>query len=44
MELDGLIKLYLKKADEKWNVLSLEICKKELEPQYKTIKDFLTRF
>jgi len=44
MELDELIKFYLKKADEKWNALSLEICKKELAPQYKAIKDFLTQF
>jgi len=44
MELDELVEHYLKKADEKWNALSLEICKKELEPQYKAIKDFLTQF
>ena len=31
------------KADEKWNVLSLEIPKKELEPQYKMIKEMVKK-
>ncbi len=44
MPLDDLVNLFLKKADEKWNALSLDICKKELEPQYKLIKDFLTAY
>lgn len=39
--LDDLIKLFLDKADEKWNALSLNACKKELEPQYRAIKNFL---
>ena len=30
-----------KKAYEKWNILSLDICKQELEPQYKAIKDIV---
>jgi hypothetical protein len=30
-----------KKADEKWGILSLEICKKELEPQYRLIKGII---
>jgi len=29
------------KADEKWNSLTLDICKKELEPNYYKIKKFL---
>jgi len=44
MNLDEMIKLYSKKADEKWNALSLDICKKELKPQYKAIKEMLTRY
>jgi len=44
MPLDDLVNLFLKKADEKWNALSLDICKKELEPQYKLIKDLLTAY
>lgn len=28
------------KADEKWHALSLDFCKKELEPQYTRIKEF----
>jgi len=41
MTLDELIKLYLDKADEKWNTLTLDICKEELRPQYKAIREFL---
>lgn len=44
MELGELVALYSKKADEKWNALTLDICKKELEPQYKAIKEFLGDF
>jgi len=44
MSLEDKVKLFLKKADEKWNTLSLDICKKELEPEYKAIKTFLTQF
>ncbi len=29
------------KLEEKWNILSLEICKQELEPHYKAIKKML---
>ncbi len=29
------------KADEKWSSLTLEVCKKELEPNYHKIKEFL---
>lgn len=44
MPLEELVNLYSLKADEKWNVLSLEMCKKELEPQYRAIKEFLSKF
>jgi len=44
MNLKEVIDLYLEKADEKWNALSLDICKKELEPQYKIIKKFLKQY
>ncbi len=44
MSLGDLIQLNLKKVEEKWNALSLEICKKELEPQYKAIKSLLERY
>jgi len=39
--LDELAKLYSLKADEKWNALSLGICKRELKDQYRIIKLFL---
>lgn len=39
-----LLKLLDSKADEKWQALSLHICKKELEPQYKLIKTFLRTY
>jgi hypothetical protein len=44
MELKALLDLYNAKADEKWNALSLEICKKELEPQYKAIKNLISNY
>lgn len=31
------------KAEEKWNILSLDICKKELEPHYKLIKEIIQK-
>lgn len=42
--LDDMVKLFNDKADEKWNALSLDICKKDLEVQYKTIKAFLNGY
>lgn len=30
------------KLEEKWNILSLDICKEELEDDYKTIKNYIT--
>jgi len=44
MPIDKVVDLFLQKADEKWNALSLAICKKELEPQYKLVKKFLSQF
>ena len=41
MEYTDLITLINKKIDEKWDALSLEICKEELEPQYKILNDFM---
>jgi len=35
------IKLFDMKADEKFNALTFDFCKKELEPQYKVIKEFI---
>lgn len=43
-DLKELVKRYSSKADEKWNNLTLDICKKELKPQYKAIKEFLSKF
>lgn len=31
------------KADEKWNILSIDICKEELEPHYKAIKEIIKK-
>ena len=44
MPLDEMIDLYSKKADEKWNALSLDICKEELRPQYEAIKKLLNLY
>lgn len=41
MEFENLISLLSNKVDEKWNVLSLDVCKEELEPQYETILKIL---
>ncbi len=41
MPFKDLVKLLDYKVAEKWNALTLDICKKELEPQYKTIQKFL---
>lgn len=37
------LKLAEEKADEKWKVLSLNICKIELEPEYKLIKEIIQK-
>jgi len=44
MTVDDIVKLYSAKADEKWQALTLDICKKELEPEYKAIKNLFTSF
>src|SRR3990167_4924855 len=44
MPLDEMIDLYSKKADEKWNALSLDICKEELRTQYEAIKKLLNLY
>jgi hypothetical protein len=31
------------KADEKWKILSIDMCKKELEPHYKLIKEIIKK-
>lgn len=41
MPFEKLIELFSRKADEKWHALTLDICKKELEPQYRVIKELL---
>jgi hypothetical protein len=41
MPFNDLIKLLNDKLNEKWSALSLDICKKELESQHKTILEIL---
>lgn len=41
MPFEDLIKLLRNKVDEKWGVLSLDICKNELESQHQIIDDLL---
>lgn len=41
MPFSDLVVLLENKVKEKWNALSLEICKKEIEPQYALIKKFV---
>jgi hypothetical protein len=43
MSFEDLIGLLSRKADEKWNALSLDICKKELRPQYKLIREMINK-
>jgi len=43
MPFEKLIQLLSKKADEKWNALSLDICKQELESEYKLVKKMLRK-
>jgi len=44
MPLDDLVNLFIDKADEKWNALSLDTCKDELKSEYLAIKDFLNKY
>jgi len=41
MSFEDLIKLLRNKIDEKWGVLSLDVCKKELAGQYRILDKFL---
>jgi len=41
MPFEGLVKLLNNKVEEKWNALTLDICKEELQSQYELIKGFL---
>jgi len=43
MPFDEMIKLVATKVDEKWHALTLDICKKELAPEYETICAMLAR-
>lgn len=44
MPLNDLVNLYLEKAEEKWNALTLNVCKRELELQYQLIIQFLNNY
>ncbi len=44
MDFHDFITLIKEKVEEKCNALSLDICKKELEPQYKAIKSLLEKY
>jgi hypothetical protein len=44
MPLEDLVQLLSTKADEKWNSLSLSVCKKELKPQYELIKQIIETY
>jgi len=44
MPLDAIIKLFIEKADEKWQALSLDYCKKALKIEYTNIKLFLESY
>lgn len=44
MPITDLLKLYEIKATEKWQALTLPICKQELEPQYQTISNLIKKF
>lgn len=41
MPFEDLLKILNQKLDEKWDALSLELCKKELAPQHKLITEIL---
>lgn len=44
MNLHDFILLIKEKIEEKWGALSLDICRQELEPQYKAIKTLLENY
>lgn len=41
MDFSRALKLVENKADEKWAIVSLPLCKQELEPYYTTVKEWL---
>lgn len=41
---DKRIGLFFQKADEKWGLVSLDICKQELKPQFDSIKSLLSQY
>jgi len=43
MPFENLVKLLRKKVDEKWNVLSLEMCKQELKSQHEVLDNLLKK-
>ena len=44
ISVSDFVELFSEKAEEKWYALSLDMCKKELEPQYRAIKTFLESY
>lgn len=42
MDFDESVKYFESKVDEKWKILSLDICKKELTPSYKLLKKIIS--
>ena len=42
MPFKELIELLKNKVEEKWQTLTLDVCKREIEPQYKIIKNYLS--
>lgn len=43
MTFEEMVKLISNKVDEKWNALTLDICKQEIEPQYEVIQKILSQ-
>ena len=43
LELDKIIEFVEEKLEEKWNILSLDICKEELKDDYRIVKEFLNK-
>ena len=43
MIFEKMIDLISKKVDEKWNALTLDVCRQEIEPQYKILQEMLSQ-
>lgn len=43
MSFDEMVELVSNKVGEKWSALTLDVCKKELQPQYQTILEVLSK-